>query len=34
MPETARALNVTDPYDPIQNIDGGIRHLKNQITKL
>ena len=28
MPETARLYRVTDPYDPIQNIDAGVRHLK------
>ena len=28
MPATARFYRVTDPYDPIQNIDAGVRHLK------
>jgi len=28
MPQTARQLNVTDPFDPEQNVDAGVRHLK------
>jgi soluble lytic murein transglycosylase-like protein len=28
MPKTARSLRVTDPYDPGQNIAGGVRHLR------
>jgi soluble lytic murein transglycosylase-like protein len=28
MPDTARLHNVIDAYDPIDNIEGGVRHLK------
>ena len=28
MPSTARQLKVTNPFDPDQNVDAGVRHLK------
>jgi soluble lytic murein transglycosylase-like protein len=28
MPETARELGVNDPFDPSQNIEGGVRYLR------
>ncbi len=29
MPSTAKSLGVTDLFDPVQNINGGVLHLKN-----
>jgi soluble lytic murein transglycosylase-like protein len=33
MPETARLHNVFDLYDPRDNIEGGVRHLKLLLGK-
>lgn len=29
MPQTARRLNLSNPFDPAQNVDAGVRHLKD-----
>ncbi len=33
MPQTAKALGVSDPFNPVQNIDGGVRYLRNMMDK-
>jgi len=33
MPETARALGVSDPFDPGQNIEGGVRYLSHLLQR-
>jgi soluble lytic murein transglycosylase-like protein len=33
MPATARGLGVADPYDPVQNVDGGVRYLRGLLDR-
>lgn len=33
MPSTAKNLGVTDAYNPVQNVDGGVRYLKSMLKK-
>jgi hypothetical protein len=34
MPATARQYAVADPYDPMSNIQGGVKHLKSLLDRL
>ncbi len=31
MPATARSLGVTNPFDPVQSINGGAKYLRQQL---
>lgn len=33
MPSTAKGLGVTDPYNPVQNVEGGVKHLKGLLAR-
>ena len=34
MPATARQYAVADPYDPVSNIEAGIKHLKSLVDRI
>ena len=33
MPKTAEGLGVKDPYDPLQNLEGGVKYLAQQLDR-
>ena len=33
MPQTAKGLGVNDPYNPVQNVEGGVKYLKSMLNK-
>ena len=33
MPSTAKALGVNDPYNAVQNVEGGVKYLKSMLNK-
>lgn len=33
MPQTAKHLGVSDPYNPVQNVEGGVKYLKSMLNK-
>ena len=33
MPATAKGLGVKDPYNPVQNVEGGVKYLKSMLNK-
>jgi soluble lytic murein transglycosylase-like protein len=33
MPATAKRLGVVNPFDPVQNIEGGVKHMKGLMAK-
>jgi len=33
MPENCEEYGVSDPFDPAQNIDGGVRHLRDMLSQ-
>lgn len=33
MPSTAKAMGVSDPYNPVQNVEGGVKYLKSMMDR-